>query len=304
MSQMSLKMNKNNSSALFHSQYQLLGHNGPIYALSLDSDFLYSAASDKLVVRWNLLEGVQDHFVVKTERPAFSILKSVLNDELIIGLDNGSLHVIDVQLKQELRHLKAHTSAIFSIAEHPKNGHRYSTDADGNLFIWDTAWNLVLQMPLACGKIRNLVLSQDAQFLFLACADGSIKVFDTEFYNLINDWLAHPEGCTTLCFLPDQTLLSAGKDAHIRHWHSDGTLLKGFPAHKGTIYGIAALKNHAYVSVSRDKTIKIWDALTQQIIQKIEVSGKAHLHSINAVQVYHGKFISAGDDKRIHVWTT
>jgi WD40 repeat protein len=255
-------------------------------------------------VRWNLLEGVQDHFVVKTERPAFSILKSVLNDELIIGLDNGSLHVIDVQLKQELRHLKAHTSAIFSIAEHPKNGHRYSTDADGNLFIWDTAWNLVLQMPLACGKIRSLVLSHDAQFLVLACTDGNIQVFDTEFYNLINEWPAHQDGCTALCFLPDQTLLSGGKDAHICRWRLDGTLLKAYPAHKGTIYGLALLhKENAYVSVSRDKSIKIWDATTQQIIQKIEVSGRAHRHSINAVQVYQDKFISAGDDKRIHVWT-
>lgn len=297
-------MNKNNSSDLFHSQYQLLGHNGPIYALSLHSDFLYSASSDKLVVRWNLLEGVQDHFVVKTERPAFSVLKSVLNDELIIGLDDGSIHVIDVAKKQEVRHLKAHTSAIFSLAEYPTNGHRYSTDADGNVFIWDTSWKLVLQMPLACGKIRSLVLSHDAQFLVLACADGSIKVFDTEFYNLINEWTAHQDGCTALCFLLDQSLLSGGKDAHIRRWRLDGTLLKAYPAHKGTIYGLALLhKENAYVSVSRDKTIKIWDAATQQIIQKIEVSGRAHLHSINAVQVYQDKFISAGDDKRIHVWT-
>jgi WD40 repeat protein len=301
---MSLKMNKNNSSDLFHSQYQLLGHNGPIYALSLHSDFLYSASSDKLVVRWNLLEGVQDQFVVKTERPAFSVLKSVFNEELIIGLDDGSIHVIDVAKKQEVRHLKAHTSAIFSLAEHPSNGHRYSTDADGNVFIWDTSWKLVFQMPLACGKIRSLVLSQDAQFLVLACADGSIKVFDTEFYNLINEWPAHQDGCTALCFLPDQSLLSGGKDAHIRRWRLDATLLKSYPAHKGTIYGLALLhKENAYVSVSRDKTIKIWDATTQQIIQKIEVSGRAHLHSINAVQVYQDKFISAGDDKRIHVWT-
>lgn len=300
---MSLKMNKNNSSDLFHSQYQLLGHNGPIYALSLHSDFLYSASSDKLVVRWNLLEGVQDHFVVKTERPAFSVLKSVFNDELIIGLDDGSIHVIDVAKKQEVRHLKAHTSAIFSLAEHPCNGHRYSADADGNVFIWDNSWKLVLQMPLACGKIRSLTLSQDAHFLVLACTDGSIKVFDTEFYNLINEWSAHPEGCSALCFLPDLTLVSGGKDAHIRHWCLDGTLLKSYPAHKGTIYGLASLKNNAYVSVSRDKSIKIWDATTHQIIQKIEVSGRAHLYSINAVVVYQDKFISAGDDKRIHVWT-
>jgi WD40 repeat protein len=299
MSLVTPKMSKNN----YASQFQLLGHSGPIYALSQDADFLYSASSDKLVVRWNLQDGTQDHFVVKTDRPVFSILKLKEGSELVIGQDDGSIHIIDVLLKKELRHLKAHSSAIFSIAENQSKGQRYTADAAGNLLIWDTAWNLLLNYPLGCGKIRTIKVSPDGNRLFLACGDGQIKVLECEFFNQINEWTAHQETCSSLCLLPDATILSGGKDAYIRHWDANGMLLKSFPAHKGTIYGLTLLDSMQYVSVSRDKTIKIWDYPSHQIVQKIEMSGRTHLHSINAVVSRGTQFITAGDDKRIHVWS-
>jgi len=300
---MNLKMNKNNTETPYISRFQLLGHSGPIYALCQDAEHLYSASSDKLVVRWNLQDGTQDHFVVKTDRPVFSILKLKASSELVLGQDDGSIHIIDVLLKKELRHLKAHASAIFSITENQSKGQRYTTDADGNLFIWDTAWNLLMKFPLDCGKIRDVQVSPNGNHLYLACGDGRLKVLECEYFNQVNDWSAHQEACTAVCLLPDASILSGGKDAYIRHWASDGTLLKSFPAHKGTIYGLALLANRQYVSVSRDKSIKVWDLHSHQIIQKIEMSGRAHLHSINAVVSKGTQFITAGDDKRIHVWT-
>lgn len=300
---MTSKMNKSNLSSPYTSQFQLLGHNGPIYALSQDDNLLYSASSDKLVVRWNLHDGTQDQFVVKTERPAFSILKSQRNAELIIGQDDGSIHVIDVLLKKELRHLKAHVGAVFSIAENLVNGQRYTADATGNLFIWDAVWNLLLKLPLDCGKIRDVKVSPAGNLLYLACGDGRIIMLDCEFFNQINEWTAHQEACTALCLLPDSTILSGGKDAYIRHWDANGVLKKSFPAHKGTIYGLALLDSMQYVSVSRDKSIKIWELSSHQIVQKIEMSGRTHLHSINAVVSIGAQFITAGDDKRIHVWS-
>ncbi|MFM8595580.1 MAG: WD40 repeat domain-containing protein [Flavobacteriales bacterium] len=296
-------MNKNKISALYTSRFQLLGHNGPIYALSQHADHLYSASSDKLVVRWNLTDGTQDQFVVKTERPAFSILKLQYCPQLVIGQDDGSLHIIDVEQRTEIRHLKVHQHAVFSIAENQTKGQRYTTDAAGNLLVWDDSWNLLLTMPLDCGKIRSLQLSPDGHFLFLACGNGKLKLLDTEFLNQVNEWTAHQEACTALCLLPNQTILSGGKDGYIRHWSPDGELLKFFPAHKGTIYGLARLNDELYASVSRDKTIKIWQNTTHQIFQKIEVSGRAHLHSINALVACDNQMITAGDDKRIHVWS-
>lgn len=296
-------MNKNNLSSLYTSQFQLLGHNGPIYALSLDKDLLYSASSDKLVVRWKLTDGTQDQFVVKTDRPAFSVLKSQLNSELIIGLDDGSIHIIDVLLKKELKYLKAHMSAIFAITENLNKGHRYTADAEGNLFIWDSEWNLKLKIPLNCGKIRTLKVSSNGALLLLACGNGKIIILDSEYFNQLNEWTAHQDACSALCLLPDQTILSGGKDGYIRHWKIDGSKLQAFPAHKGTIYGLALLNNGQYASVSRDKTIKIWQLPQHQIFQKIEVSGRAHLHSINALVCGQNLMITAGDDKRIHVWS-
>ncbi|MEN9743098.1 MAG: hypothetical protein RLZZ65_903 [Bacteroidota bacterium] len=295
-------MNKSNSAQNFVSQHQLLGHSGPIYALSLDQHYLYSAAADKLVVRWDLQTASQDHFVVKTERAAFSIFKSKLNQELIIGLDDGTLHIIDVIEKKELKNLKAHQVAVFAITENPLLAHRYTADADGNLFVWDLDWKLLLQLPLACGKIRQMQTTANGKQLLVARGDGQIQVFETEFFNELRCFQAHQDACTAICLSPDGLIISGGKDGHIRAWDTEGQKRFAFPAHKGTIYGLALLSDQVFVSVSRDKTIKIWELSTQKIIQKIEMSGRAHVHSINALLTYQNQFITAGDDKRIHVW--
>lgn len=295
-------MNKSNIAQDFVSQYQLLGHSGPIYALSLDQHYLYSAAADKLVVRWNLQTASQDHFVVKTERSAFSILKSQLNQELIIGLDDGTLHVIDVLEKKELKNLKAHQAAVFSIAENQHLAHRYTADADGNLFVWDLSWQLVLQLPLACGKIRQMQTTENGKQLLVARGDGQIQIFETEFFNEVSCFQAHQDACTSIGHSPDGLIISGGKDGYIRAWDAVGHKQFAFPAHKGSIYGLALLSKDTFVSVSRDKSIKIWELSTQKIIQKIEMSGRAHTHSINALLTYQNQFITAGDDKRIHLW--
>jgi WD40 repeat protein len=295
-------MTKNNLQAPYSKFLQITGHQGPIYALSQDQEFIYSASADKFVARWNKNTGQQDQFAIRCTQAPFSLLVLPHEQQLVIGLSDGSLHVIDTQQKSEIKNLKAHQAAVFAIAENPSLHQRYTADADGTVLVWDTNWNLLLQLPLACGKIRQIAVSPDGSYFVLACADGNWRKVETSFFNETQQIYAHHDGCSAVCILPNGDLLSAGKDAFIRRWSGVGEKRNAFPAHLGTIYQILHLDTGVYVSASRDKTLKIWSEQSDQFQYKIDMQMAGHRHSINALIPFNDGFVSAGDDKRIIVW--
>lgn len=293
---------KNKTQPAFSKQLQITGHQGPIYALAQDAQFIYSASADKFVARWHKETGQQDQFAIRCTQAPYSLLIEPSGQLLVIGLSDGHIHVIDTQLKREIKNLKGHQSAVFALAFNAPQQHFYSADADGHLMVWDSAWNLLLTLPLGCGKIRQIVLSADGNFMFVAGADGFYRKIETTFFNEVQQIYAHQDGCTALCLLPNGDVLSGGKDAYIRRWASDGTKRAAFPAHLGTIYQLLLLPNNRFVSASRDKSIKIWSETTNEIIQKLDLQMAGHRHSINALVSNDDGFASAGDDKRIIIW--
>lgn len=294
--------NKNKPALSFSKHLQITGHQGPIYALDQDKHFIYSASADKFVARWNKQSGEQDQLAIRCTQTPYSLCVLAAKQQLALGLSDGSIHIIDILQKTEVKNIKAHQAAVFTIATNSFQKHHYSADAAGNLLIWDDAWNLQLNLPLNCGKIRQIKVSTDGAFLWLACADGHFIKLDSTFFNEEQKVFAHQDGCTALCLLPNGEILSAGKDAYIRRWSKNATKLNAFPAHLGTIYQLVLLEGGAYASASRDKSIKIWSQVDDQIIQKLDLQMAGHRHSINALTPYKNGFISAGDDKRIIIW--
>ena len=99
---------------LFSKKCLLTGHAGAIYSLAFDGDFIYSAAADKYVTRWNLELGTQDKFAIKMDQSVYA-LEFISKNILAVGLSNGSLYLFDVDAKIELKHFVQHIKAIFSI---------------------------------------------------------------------------------------------------------------------------------------------------------------------------------------------
>ena len=83
----------------------------------------------------------------------------------------------------------------------------------------------------------------------------------------------------------------------------DFQIIRALPAHKGAIYGIQAIDAQHFVSISRDKSIKVWDNMTQKVIQKVEAKNHGHRHSVNAVWTdQRGTIATVGDDQLLRVF--
>jgi WD40 repeat protein len=283
------------------------GHSAAIYSIVGHQDYFFTASGDKFVAKWNSISGVQEKFSIKLEESIFKICLSNSGQNLFIGTSSGSLHIIDLLEKKEIKHYIQHKSAIFEIKENLFAGHIYSTDADGNLAVWDLfSFELLLFLPLNCGKIRSIFVQED--FLFLACQNGEIKQLDTKNFNEINSFQAHDLGVNCVLIHPEKKsiLMSAGKDGFIKFWdlEKSNNLLFEIPAHNFGIYQLDFINfNKNFVSVSRDKSIKIWDSLNLKVIQKIERKQGGHSHAVNAFwKKSENEIITVGDDKRIILW--
>ena len=57
------------------------------------------------------------------------------------------------------------------------------------------------------------------------------------------------------------------------------------------------------MTASRDKTIKIWDAFSADVLKRIERKDGGHSHAVNDLwKKDEMNFVSTGDDKRIIWW--
>jgi WD40 repeat protein len=292
----------------FSKRLEIRGHNAAIYSILFDGEHLFSASGDKFVTKWNIISGIQEKFAIKVEDAVYKIALLNNNSILAIGTSTGKLHLVDLKTNKELKLYVQHRSAIFEIKENPQKGQFYTTDADGNFAVWSLKdLSLLLFLPLACGKIRQILPSKNGELLFLACQNEQIKVLETTYFNDISSFKGHDLAVNCLAFLDEkeETLISGGKDGHINHWDwKNERLIKSIPAHNFGIYKLLKIETSSeFISISRDKSIKVWDEKFSIVTQKIERKQGGHSHAVDdLIRISENCFATCSDDKKIILW--
>ena len=292
---------------MFKKILEISGHAGAVYTGAVDQNFLYSGSADRYVTRWNIENGEQDKFAIKMDQSVYA-LEFISDNILAVGLSSGSFYLFDIVAKKELRHFVQHIKAIFSITSNSIKNQFYVGDADGNLSVWNSkTLELLIYIPLDCGKIRDIQINDNGELISVSCQDGTTRIFETVGFNEIVTLNTHNGGSTVSCFdfnYPQQ-ILTGGKDAYLSLWNWEtSNLIKNIPAHNYVVYDICFLDSDFFATASRDKTIKIWDAKTQQVVQRLDAKLGGHKHSVNKlVKLNDEMFASFGDDKKIIIWS-
>lgn len=289
---------------------ELKGHAGPVYALCAGSrpETIFSGSSDGFVAEWNLENFTAEKFSVKIGNPVYSLCFIAEYNLLIAGTGSGAFHVIDLTQKKELRMIVQHREAVFDLLYNPLRKHLYTVSGDGTFCAWELpSFRHLFQFPLCSEKIRNLSLSFSGEHLAIACGDRMVRVFETDFYNLREEWLAHEMGANSVCYLRNDDLISGGKDAFLHWWrHPEQKPFRSVAAHNYAVYSLASDPEFRYfASASRDKTIKLWDADSGAFLLRIDRKNfGGHKNSVNRIfwSDYNNYLISTGDDRSIMVW--
>ncbi len=291
---------------------QLKGHDGAVYTVNQapENNAFLSAGSDKLVVEWSLDTFKPMHVLAHTPGVIYCTCYIPEFHLLLVGNDQGGIHVIDLIKKAEVRYLLGHTKGVYDLCWNPFTEQVYSCGGDGHFVVWNVHdFQCIHSVQLCEVKIRTIEYSQTTGIIAIGCGDNQIRILSSKSLQIIHAWEAHTMSVNALCFHPNgRWLLSGSKEAHLNVWdlNDDFSLVQSIPAHNYAIYSIVFHPDgELFATGSRDKTIKIWDANTCEFLLRIDTAQfQGHINSVNSLHwsSYKNYLISGSDDRSAMVW--
>ncbi|MBD2690542.1 eIF2A-related protein [Anabaena catenula] len=312
----------------------LSGHQGGITKVkfSKNGKSIASASGDKTIKLWNsegeLLQTLAEHSEQINSisfSPDNQIIASASADNTIkLWRLDGSL----------LNTLKGHGEQVRDITFSPDGKFVASASADKTIKLWQVTvnppqlddinsvsfskdkifaagWdgkvsilqkNQVTKFQAHKDIINALTFSPDHKILVTASADKSIKIWNSQNYQLLKTITGHENRVTSISISPDnQMLVSGSADKTVKLWRlTDGKLLKTFTGHTDEVTSVDFSPDSQIIaSSSFDNTVKIW-RINGTLVRDLTGHGLA----ISSIKFSpDGKIIaSASWDNNIKLW--
>ncbi|MCC6251011.1 MAG: WD40 repeat domain-containing protein [Bacteroidia bacterium] len=295
-----------------HKEFHFTGHQASVYALSNShSPFMfYSGSSDKILARWDIKNKQADNFSAKMPSAIYKIHYDEINNYLYVGTGVGSVHIIDLNKKEELKFFKLHEKGqVFDIALHPTHSLMFSGSSDGTVVCLHTSnFEMISKVKICNQKVRSLHIIPEESVLLATCGSGYIKLLEIPSLKVLNEFFAHNLSANKVIKHPTQNiLLSGGRDAYLNVWDWPSLkILLRIPAHNYAIYDICfSPDNKLMATASRDKNIKIWNSDNISLLYRIDKEkNNGHINSVNKLlwSSHQNILVSSGDDRSIMGW--
>ena len=286
----------------------LTGHANPIYSLceAYDEHIIFSAGGDKMVAAWNLKAFKGENFSIQFEQAIYTVFYDKETGILYAGNAIGGIHVIDLNIKKEIKLLQNHNKAIFDIKKIDNT--LVVASADGHVSFTDLKEHKAFKITKICSqKVRQIHIDELEKKIYFAAGDCSVRIFESENFSQEKIIGVHDLSCNSVIINPNnRDILSGGRDAHINIVDKNFEQKKNIAAHNFAVYDFAFSPNKKLMATaSRDKTIKIWDAENYDILKRIDRLAGGHRNSVNRVlwTSFNDYLISTGDDGQIIIWS-
>ena len=283
----------------------LEGHEHPIYALCISqkSHILFSGGGEGAVVEWSLKNMAPIKIMYKTRASIYALHCPSTLPLLISGDRNGQISVFNF-IEQKLVFQKQLTSqAIFGLCS--VNQFLYFISEDGKFRIFDLEkFEVIAEVNVSDQALRSITHDGE-DTIFIGAKDNRIYHYSIKNERIIKSDEEHTLPVFSLNYdLEKHRLLSGSRDAQLKIW--DEGIAHNIPAHMYAINSIATIPDQElYVTASMDKSIKVWDANTYDLLAIGDFNrNEGHLKSVNALAYtnFENYLISAGDDRMIMVW--
>jgi WD40 repeat protein len=241
----------------------LTGHRGCVYAIDkgISDHTVFTGGSDMFIALWNLETLQTEKFAASLPAPIYAICHIPEKKLLLAGTKTGSIHILALEKREEIKILQHHTAPIFDIKNSLKTNYFYTAGGDGNFAVSSLCTlSLIKIKKLSNQKVPSIDYNYTNSEITVTLGDCNIIVFDLHTLDHKKDFIAHQLSANVVRYSPDSTfLLSGGRDAHLNIWQvAIYELVESIPANNWAIYDILFNPDATlFATTSRDKTIKI-----------------------------------------------
>lgn len=284
-------------------------HKGSVYALvngNSGSSFL-SAGSEGIVVQWNLNDPLNAVAIAKVDGQVFSLLLLPEKNHLVIGTMSGGLHIIDLNEKKEIHYITYHEQSIFDIKLYEQQ--LLVASKDGTLSVWSVKdYSLQRVVNVSDLSLRMIDLHSSRKEAAIACSDNNTYLLNLEHWKIKAVLQGPSNSVFSVAYVPgSEKLLAGSRDAQLYVYDLiTKQLEKQIKAHLYTINHLQFISGNKYfATASRDKTIRIWEAETFELLKVLDKEkSNGHINSVNRLLWIPSQsvLLSASDDRSIIAW--
>ncbi|TYR38110.1 WD40 repeat domain-containing protein [Sphingobacterium phlebotomi] len=291
--------------ALSHT---LAGHQNPIFTVSrgVDAKTIFTGGNDKGVVEWDLENDKFKRILCAVPASVYALQLLEGEGVLVIGLRNGEVWFVDIEKQSLISKTQTEKGAVFAIKVLPGKREIIATGEEGVAYVWSLdTYALLYRFKITDTTVRVIEPSVKAKQVAFGDKNGFVHLYDTTDFREITKQQIHSLPVTALA-TADTSLFSGGRDAKlVRLAKNDLSVLESITPHMFTVYGILPHPTWPIIAtISRDKSIKIWDVLSLSLLKNISIERgyDAHHLSINTATWVGNQLVTAGDDKLVKVW--
>ena len=276
-----------------------LGHKNALYKLHKISDkAFYSAGSDGMLVKWDISKPEDGLLIANAQQAIYSLVS--FDNFLLLGLKNGTIHVINTQTQKEEKQLIVADNSIFCL-EIYGNLILIGTES-GVIYVMNQEFEIVKKKRVAERSIRSMCVIDG--LVYAGSTDNRLYCLDRSL-NEKKAPISHPDTVFALAQVHN-TLVTGCKDARMRIIDMESwQIAHRIDAHW---YHVKSLdKNPKFpliLSTSMDKTIRIWDTQTWELLKVIDKEkNDGHSSSVNCgLWLTENTVISCSDDRSIQAF--
>ncbi|XP_064406135.1 E3 ubiquitin-protein ligase TRAF7-like [Halichondria panicea] len=283
---------------LFKCKGTFVGHAGPVWALCVSGDKLFSASSDNTIKVWdttsfkclNTLTG-HDGIVLALCTLGEKFLYSGSVDHSVKKWDMETLEVIAT--------IPAHENPVSSLT---LNGSRLYSGSLKSINVWDIESNkLVRALPTQNHWVRALVTYE--KYLYSGSYQA-VKIWTLETFECVRVLQCQGGGSVYSLAVTNQHIICGTYENKINVWDVKSLeSVAELTGHVGIIYSLQVIEGPTpggtrLFSACYDKTLRVWNMEHMTCAQTLI----RHDSSVTCLAIQRGRLFSGSVDSTIKVW--
>ena len=226
------------------------------------------------------------------------IIKIYLLFHLLLIYD-CSENSVQTNVKFEIEIIDANVVSVYAIA----------LSSNGNYIAWAGLGNDISlkgkpKLKGHIGSVNSLEFIDVGSLLLSGSNDHNIKIWDVESGSLIRTFSEHITVTRDAKFTPDGKSVISAEDDYLIYWRNAVSGQIGrlpMYGHSGSVLTVdMSTDMQIIVSGSSDKTVKIWDAQTGEMLNSIAAHNKS-VYQVEFNPVIN-QFASCSSDSTIKIW--